>query len=231
MHRLALIAILVLAACSAAPPPDVQKLLAAPAGQPGEISFAEVAARIEPVAESLCRQKAVVRACNFRMLIDTRPDQPPNAFQTVDRAGRPILGFNAALISLAHNADELAFVVGHEAAHHVLGHIPQREQAAMSGALMGTILATAQGLPEIEIERAGQLGAELGARQFSKAFELEADALGTEIALRAGFDAVRGSAFFDRLPDPGNRFLGSHPGNAERKALVRAAQDRLLSGG
>jgi predicted Zn-dependent protease len=106
-----------------------------------------------------------------------------------------------------------------------------REQAAISGALLGTILATAEGLPESEIERAGLIGAELGARRFSKAFELEADAMGTEIALRAGFNAVRGSAFFDRLPDPGNRFLGSHPANAERKALVRATQDRLLSGG
>lgn len=231
MHRLALIAILVLAACSMPPPADVQKLLASPAGQPGEISFAEVTARIEPVLKALCRERAAVRTCNFRMLIDTRTDQPPNAFQTVDRVGRPILGFNAPLIALARNADELAFVVGHEAAHHILGHIPQREQAALSGALLGTILATAQGLPESEIARAGQIGAELGARRFSKAFELEADALGTEIALRAGFDAVRGSAFFDRLPDPGNQFLGSHPANAERKALVRAAQSRLLAGG
>ena len=232
MNRLVLLAILgLLAACSTPPPPEVQKLLAAPAGQPGEISFAEVAARIEPLAESLCREKGVVRNCTFRMLIDTRPDQLPNAFQTVDRVGRPILGFNAALIGLARNADEMAFVMGHEAAHHILGHIPQREQAAMSGALLGTILATAQGLADPEIEQAAQLGAELGARQFSKAFELEADALGTEISLRAGFNAVRGAAFFDRLPDPGNQFLGSHPTNAQRKALVRATQTRILSGG
>ncbi len=228
MRRLALIATLLLAACSLPPPPDVQKLLASPSGE-DDISFAEIASRIEPVAESLCRARGAVRTCNFRMLIDTRTDQPPNAFQTVDRAGRPILGFNAPLIALARNADELAFVVGHEAAHHILGHIPQREQAAMSGALLGTILATAQGLPEPEIARAGRIGAELGARRFSRDFELQADALGTEIALRAGFDAVRGSAFFDRLPDPGNRFLGTHPANAERKALVRAVQARLLA--
>jgi len=232
MHRLALIAIFgLLAACAAPAPPELQALLSAPAGGKGEISFAEVADRVETVAEDLCRARGVVSACNFRIVIDTRPDQPPNAFQTLDRAGRPILGFNTALIAQARNADELAFVIGHEAAHHIMGHIPQREQAAMSGALLGTILATAQGLPETEIERAGQLGAELGARRFSKAFELEADALGTEIALRSGFDAVRGAAFFDRLPDPGDQFLGSHPTNADRKALVRATQDRLLAGG
>ncbi len=232
MHRTLMIALLgLLAACAAPAPPELQALLEAPTGRAGEMSFAEVAARVEPVAEALCRERGVVRACNFRFLIDSRIDQPPNAFQTVDRAGRPILGFNAALIAQARNADELAFVMGHEAAHHIQGHIPQREQAAMSGALLGTILATAQGLPEAEIARAGQIGAEVGARRFSRAFELEADAMGTEIALRAGFDAVRGSAFFDRLPDPGNEFLGSHPANAERKALVRATQDRLLAEG
>ena len=232
MHRLALIAILaVLAGCTAPAPTGFQGLVATSAPLPGEMNFAEVAARVEPVAEALCRQRAVVRNCSFRFLIDTRPDQPPNAFQTLDRSGRPILGFNTALIALAHSADELAFVIGHEASHHILGHIPQREQAAMSGALMGAILATSQGLDPQDVERAGQIGAELGAQRFSKDFELEADALGTEITLRAGFDAIRGSAYFDRLPDPGDRFLGSHPANAERKALVRATQLRLLTGG
>ena len=230
-NRLALIVLIgLLAGCGLPPPPEVQRLVDAPAGRPDQISFAEIARRVEPVAHALCRARGIVRTCTFRFLIDTRPDQPPNAFQTVDRLGRPILGFNAALIAQARNADELAFVMGHEAAHHIQGHIPQREQAAMSGAILGTVLATAQGLPQAEIERAGLIGAELGARRFSKAFELEADAVGTEIALAAGFDAVRGAAFFDRLPDPGNRFLGSHPANAERKALVRATQARLLAG-
>ncbi len=232
MNRLALIALLgLLAGCAVPAPPGLQDLLDAPTGAARGISFTEVAARVGPITEALCRARGVVRACNFRIVIDARPDQPPNAFQTLDRAGRPILGFTTALIAQARNPDELAFVMGHEAAHHILGHIPQREQAALSGALLGTILATAQGLSETDIERAGQIGADLGARRFSKAFELEADALGTEIALRAGFDAVRGAAYFDRLPDPGNRFLGSHPANSARKALVRKTQTQLLAGG
>jgi len=231
MHRLALIAVLGLLMGCAPKFLTLQKLMLAPTGEVGAISFAEVAARIEPVAEALCRERAQVRNCDFRIVVDPRPEQSPNAFQTVSRAGRPIVGFNAALIALARNPDELAFVMGHEAAHHIEGHIPQREQAALTGAVLGAILAAEQGLPEQDIERAGQIGAALGARQFSKAFELEADALGTEIALRAGFDAVLGSAFFDRLQDPGDRFLGSHPPNSERKAVVAATQRRILSGG
>jgi predicted Zn-dependent protease len=62
---------------------------------------------------------------------------------------------------------------------------------------------------------------------YSKEFELEADALGAEIALIAGFDPLRGTGFFDRLPDPGDKFLGSHPPNRQRKALVAATVRRL----
>jgi hypothetical protein len=42
---------------------------------------------------------------------------------------------------------------------------------------------------------------------------------------------VTGSGFFDRLPDPGDRFLGSHPPNAQRKQLVREVTARLQAGG
>ncbi len=199
--------------------------------RPGQISFIEVAARIEPVAEAMCRERGRTNRCNFRIVVDTRRDAPPNAFQTLDRNGRPIIGFTAALIAEARNADELAFTMGHEASHHILGHIPQREREALSGALRGAMIAAAAGVDEAGIVEAQRLGAERAARRFSKDFELQADAMGTEIALRAGFDAVRGSAFFDRLPDPGNQFLGTHPANAQRKALVRATQNRLLNGG
>ena len=75
------------------------------------------------------------------------------------------------------------------------------------------------GSPEA-IQNAQQLGAVVGARRYSQEFELEADALGTVIAARAGFDPVRGAQFFFRLPDPGNRILGTHPPNAERVEIV-----------
>ena len=53
------------------------------------------------------------------------------------------------------------------------------------------------------------------------------DALGAEIALRAGFDPLKGAAFFDRLPDPGQSFLNTHPPNAIRKEVVAGTVRRL----
>ena len=71
------------------------------------------------------------------------------------------------------------------------------------------------------INSAQQIGATVGARTYSKNFELEADALGTRIAHSAGFDPLRGAQFFFRIPDPGDRFLGTHPANGDRLKTVQ----------
>ncbi|MGO4909404.1 M48 family metallopeptidase [Pseudorhodobacter sp. W20_MBD10_FR17] len=182
---------------------------------------------VEPVAERICRERTRGINCDFQIAIDDRADQAPNAFQTVDDYGRPILAFNLALIADAQNVDELAFVMGHEAAHHIAGHIPQQQQSATEGALLAGLLVAVGGGGEAAVQQAQKIGASVGARRFSKGFELEADALGTEITELAGFDALRGAAFFDRLPDPGDAFLGSHPPNAARRATVAKAVGAL----
>ncbi|HCY98966.1 MAG: peptidase M48 [Rhodobacterales bacterium RIFCSPHIGHO2_02_FULL_62_130] len=203
---------------------DAGSTLSGPAAM---AAFRQVASQIEPIAESMCRTEGNAANCDFRIVIDDRPNQPPNAFQTLDNFGRPILAFSVALIADARNVDELAFVIGHEAAHHIAGHIPQARQSALQGALIAGILAEAAGGGRAEIEAAQRTGATVAARSYSKEFELEADALGAEIAFHAGFDPLRGADFFDRLPDPGDQFLGTHPTNAARKAAVARVVARL----
>lgn len=198
---------------------------ALPASQAAR-NFVSAVNAVEPVAERYCNTLTRGVNCDFQIVIDDRPNQAPNAFQTLDSTGRPIIAFNLALIANAQNIDELAFVMGHEAAHHILGHIPQQQQSANQGAILAGLLVAVGGGGDAAIQQAQQVGASVGARRFSKGFELEADALGTEITVRSGFDALRGAAFFDRLPDPGNQFLGSHPPNADRRATVQ----RVLSG-
>jgi len=211
-------------------PPSTPALVQTPPSQSARAAaetFLTVVSRVEPVAESYCRQQGIARNCDFRIVVDDRPGQPPNAFQTLDRLNRPVIGFSLALIADARNADELAFVLGHEAAHHIAGHIPKRQEQALSGALLAGVVAQASGLSPDEVKAAQNLGAEVAARSYSKDFELEADALGAEIALVAGYDPIRGTGFFDRLPDPGDKFLGSHPPNGQRKAAVAASVRRL----
>ena len=184
-------------------------------------NFRAVVARVEPVAERTCRERTRDVNCDFQIVVDTRNGLPPNAFQTLDRSGRPVVGFTTALIADARNQDEIAFVLGHETAHHIEGHIPRQRQQAAGGAIIGTLAGAALGADAATLETLQRVGGTIGARSYAKSFELEADALGTVITQRAGYNAVRGAEFFNRIPDPGDRFLGTHPPNADRIATVR----------
>ena len=231
MRALALVLVLSLAACAA--PPGDERIVTGPLAPPrpqvdrvtpgtAVASFAVVAARIEPAAEAMCRRRAAPGTnCDYLIVVSEDPRLPPNAFQTLDARDRPVVGFTRSLIAEARNADEIAFVMGHEAAHHIEGHIARQRQSALAGQALAGALAQIGGADEQGIRRAAAVGLEVGARRYSRDFELEADALGTVIAARAGFDPLRGAAFFNRLPDPGDRFLGTHPPNAQRLATVR----------
>lgn len=190
-------------------------------------NFVTVVQRVEPVAEDLCRVRNPRANCDFLIVVDDRPRQPPNAFQTLDRSGRPIVGFTLALIADARNQEEIAFVIGHETAHHIAGHIPQTQRTAATGAVLAGMIAAASGAGPDAVKSAQEFGAAIGSRSYARDFELEADALGAEIAIRAGYDPVVGSAFFDRLPDPGDQFLGTHPPNQQRKQIVQAVAARF----
>lgn len=219
--------LLALGGCAVGPPDGVSATL-----DPDSAArnFVAVVNAVEPVAEAECRARNANRTynCDFQIAVDDRPRMPANAFQTRDDADRPIIVFTLALINDVQNADEMAFVMAHEASHHILGHLDRQDQNARQGAEVFAELAAITGSTDPDAIRAAEeLGAAVGARSYSKEFELEADALGAEIALRAGYDPVRGSEFFDRLPDPGDKFLGSHPPNAQRKALVAQAVRRL----
>jgi len=220
------IAILFLAgltACTTAPVAGVQGSLDGLPARASVAQFLAVVETVEPIAERECRRRALGHNCDFLIVVDDRRNQPPNAHQFLSDRGQPVLAFNYALIKSVRNADELAFVMGHEAAHHINGHLEKQTRSAQLGAAILGDIVTQRGGNTEEIAEAQELGAILGARRYSKAFELEADALGAIITLKAGFDPVKGAEFFTRLPDPGNQFLGTHPPNADRMATVRRA--------
>ncbi|MEM9795010.1 MAG: M48 family metalloprotease [Pseudomonadota bacterium] len=184
-------------------------------------NFRAAVRRMEPVAEAVCRQQTNGIDCDFLIQVDPNRNAPPNAFQSLSRSGRPILTFTQSLIADARNVDEIAFVIGHEAAHHIEQHLAEQRQSAAAGAILGNLIGTVAGANASTVDTLSRAGATVGARRFSKENELEADALGTIITARAGYDPVRGAAFFNRIPDPGDQFLGTHPPNAERIATVR----------
>ncbi len=184
-------------------------------------TFVQVVDDVMPVAISECRARTRGARCDYAVVVDDRPGLPANAFQTLGPDGQPIVGFTLALIREAANVDELAFILGHEAAHHIEGHIGRGQASATTGAILAGAVVALGGGNEVAIQRAQNVGAFYGGRRYSKEFELEADALGAILTLRAGYDPIRGVAFFENAPDPGNTFLGTHPPNADRIRVVR----------
>lgn len=194
-------------------------------------NFVSVAEAMEPKIEAECRARTRGRrSCDYQVMVDDSPDRAPNAFQTIDRYGRPVVAFNLALIAEARNTDELAFVMGHEAAHYILGHLEAKTADASTGALILGTLAAASGADAATISQARDIGATVGARAYSQDYELQADRLGTIIAWDAGYDPERGALFFTRIPDPGHSFLGTHPANGDRIKLVRRTVEELRAG-
>ena len=88
-------------------------------------------------------------------------------------------------------------------------------------------MAAAAGATAAQVRKAQAQGSAKSALGYSKSFELEADALGAEIAYRAGFNPLRGAGFFDRLPEPHRGGQSTHPDNRTRKAVVAKVMVRL----
>lgn len=230
----AIVATLMLVACEV----QTTQVTPVPSGAPvshstfqttadAERGFAEVVGRVEPMAERVCRQKAPRMNCDFKIVVDKRRGEPSNAYQSVDSSGRPVITFTVALIKETRNADELAFVMGHESAHHIRNHLARQAENAAAGAVIFAGLAALTGGSAADVQTAQELGEFVGARSYSKEFELEADELGTLIAYRAGYDPLVGAQFFARIPDPGNQFLGTHPPNSARYSTVVNTMARI----
>ncbi len=149
MHRSALIAMAVgfvaLAGCTTTTTSSTPQSAPVQSGAQLSVSqatarLAPVKSRVEPVAEKECRERTKGLNCDFLIQVDKRADAPANAYQSLSDTGRPMITFTAALISDARNTDELAFVMGHEAAHHMMGHLGRQQSDAMTGAVLADLV-------------------------------------------------------------------------------------------
>lgn len=188
-----------------------------------ELNFLVVMRQMEPTIEAACRARRKASLCDFQIVIDDRQGQKPNAFQTVLPNGTPVLGFTEALLYDVRNRDELAFVLGHEAAHHILDHLGRQKVAVAAAEAELRRQAESVGASTAELEDVSRVSQTVGVLRFSQDYEIEADVLGAQLTRRAGFDAWKGSAYFSRIPNPGNGVLSTHPPNEARKAAVRKA--------
>ncbi|QPM91332.1 M48 family metalloprotease [Pseudooceanicola algae] len=194
--------------------------------------FTRVVARVEPVAESVCRRETAGsgRTCDIRVIIDQDMSQP-NAYQTYDSSGRPIVAFSRPMLAEVRNDDELAFILGHEMGHHIGAHTDKLQSQAITGALVGGILVATLGGDANDAVLGAYAGTAVGSMAYSQTYELESDVVATYITEQAGYNPVTGARFFAR-PKPqqtsgGLSFWGSHPPDRKRLATVLETVDQL----
>lgn len=132
------------------------------------------------------------------------------------------------LLALASDADELAAVLAHEMGHVAARHAAKRQNEAIRAVVVGRIASVLRDPAAI-----GQAirDSENTIASFSRAQELEADEIGVEMAVRAGFDPYGAISFLESMSrdsDYRARLLGrerdrhrpnldsSHPATPER---------------
>ena len=149
-------------------------------------------------------------------------DEAVNAF--VLPGGK--VGVTTGMMKFVANDDELAAVLGHEVAHVIANHAAERySQTALAQVGAGLVGAATQnaegGLTQALGRYAGPALQVAVLMPYSRQHELEADRLGLDLMVRAGFSARRGVDLWRRMAAraggaSGPAILSTHPSDAAR---------------
>lgn len=168
------------------------------------------------------------------------PDTSVNAFA----APGGFIGINTGLVLTSETESELASVMAHEIAHVTQRHIlrsferSKRMSVPMTAAMVAAALL---GVADPSVGSAAIMAVQAGNVQmqldYSRAHEAEADNLGMQTLVNAGFDPHAMPRFFERLQLAGRfyggsqvpEFLRTHPITGSRIADARGRAANLES--
>ena len=161
----------------------------------------------------------------FEYRVKVVSDANVNAFTF----GGGFLYVNAGLLARMENEAQVAMVLGHEIAHAAESHVTDGMQADAGINLLGQLAgqaAAASGRIDREVlEQTYQYSMSAAINGHGRRQESEADELGLEYMVEAGYDAREASGTFEALlkeyGDASKReafFYSSHPRNEERMA-------------
>lgn len=178
--------------------------------------------RVRTVGDRLVQAAgADPRGWDYRVFVN----DSPNAF--VLPGGR--VGVNTGLFKVVQNDDQLAAVLGHEIAHNQYNHAQQRSTRtglAQLGLSLGARIF-GRNDPELanRIARYGGAGAQLGfLLPFSRQQELQADRLGVDYMVRAGYRPTEAVTlwrnFSSQRQAAAPQFLSTHPSDSTRIAQL-----------
>jgi len=135
---------------------------------------------------------------------------------------------NLGAITAASNEAELAGVMAHEMGHVYMQHSAKQMEKAqvvqgLEG-LAGAILGNSGGMLGSLGVAGVQVGAGMVMLKYSRGDEAQADAVGTAILYRAGYNPQALADFFKKLEAQGNngpQFLSDHPNPGNREEAIQ----------
>lgn len=176
-------------------------------------------------------KERISRASGISPIFLICDDSAPNAFAAPTPKGAVVAITLGMLRMVDGDSDMAAAVIGHEFAHHVKGHGAASKIRNTAIGLVGLIAGVAL---EYNIQKnydiAGigrdlaNIGSSLVSRKFDRDQEREADDLGFQYMLSAGFNpngSIKLAELFSRHGHGGGGFFNSHPGWDERGELFR----------
>lgn len=188
----------------------------APSNHPQLQRLRYIADRIIPFTPE-CNE----RARQWRWEVNLIGSRSINAFCM---PGGKIAFYFGILAELQLDDDEVAMIMGHEAAHALLEHA--REQMGKNTVTTGALRL---GAALLGLGQVGDIGAQLGAQllslKYSRDDETEADRLGLLMAAKAGYDPRKGVTLWEKMSAVGGgsppAMLSTHPSGPQRIEDIR----------
>ena len=188
-----------------------QKRALAPDGHPQLVRLRAIADRIIPFTHEWNP-----RAKEWKWEVSLIGSKQINAFCM---PGGKIAFYFGILDQLKLNDDEVAAIMGHEAAHALREHARERmgKTAATRGAIeIGSAVFGLGGVGRM----AADMGGQLLTLKFGRDDESEADLVGLELAARAGYDPRAGVTLWQKMGEASKgappAWLSTHPAGKER---------------
>jgi predicted Zn-dependent protease len=133
--------------------------------------------------------------------------------------GGKIAFYYGILSKLQLNDDEVAMIMGHEAAHALREHARERMGKTMATRGAVEIGSALLGLGSIG-RSVADMGGQLLTLKFSREDESEADLIGIELAARAGYDPHAGVTLWQKMAEASKgappQFMSTHPSGPTR---------------
>jgi len=184
--------------------------------------------KVRDITDRLVAQAIRLRPDSAEWKWEVQVINDPKTVNAFCMAGGKMAIYTGMWDKLNASDEEIAMVMGHEISHALAGHTQERMSVAMTSQVLaaGVALAISSSESTRGLAMTGTQLAAVYAVQLpnSRTSESEADAIGIELAARAGYDPHAAVTLWEKMGKLGGsppEFLSTHPSPENRAARLR----------